>query len=427
MIHQETNSTNWAEIRRKALKEGDFDMASIQLMTTKQGRQNVTPKWRPLTYDVIKDLRQAVKEDGLGSVYFQKLLKITFYFYDLLPHDCRGLVSLIVPELQFQEWDVRWRRALAHLRNRYAGGPHAALTLAQLAGDEPHDSPEDQAAQLPPDVIADIKEAARKAILQIEPAGTPEGFFTEVKQGPTEPFTSFVHRLTQAVDRQESNEDLKPHLVRTFAFGNANAECKRVINIEHGLPTVAEMMEACSKVGTPQHMAEILAGVCVEQVRKLLQEQNKEFSRMLAELHPTFQQGNSTEAISTEFTRGPSSKHGKYGHKKENCPEPTKNVEAPGLCQRCGKGKHQAKECYSKRDVEGRALPLPRNSKKSARRHRATTQGMAMAQPGTPQGTQPSGNVNDTPSAGPPASSPEPELLPRVHSGNWQLPSWYLE
>ncbi|XP_059341254.1 endogenous retrovirus group K member 24 Gag polyprotein-like [Ammospiza nelsoni] len=223
-------------------------MASTKSKTTKHGRQNENPKWRPLTYDAIKDLRQAVKEDGLGSLYFQQLIKITFYFYDLVPHDCRRLASLILTDEQFQEWDARWRRALAQLRNGYAGGPRAALTPAQLAGDEPHASPEHQAAELPRDVIADIKEAARNAILQIQPEGTPEVFYTEVKQGPSEPFISFIDRLVKAVDRQVSDEVAKQYLLQNLAFENANAECKRIISAMPGQPTMAEMLEACSKV-----------------------------------------------------------------------------------------------------------------------------------------------------------------------------------
>lgn len=105
----------------------------------------------------------------------------------------------------------------------------SALTFAEIAGDAPHDKPEDQ-ADLPREVIADIKEAAWKAILQVQPAGVPEGIYTEVKQGASEPFTSFIDRLTQAVERQCSDELAHPHLLRSLAFANANEECKHLIS-----------------------------------------------------------------------------------------------------------------------------------------------------------------------------------------------------
>lgn len=54
-----------------------------------------------------------------------------------------------------------------------------------------------------------------------------------------------------------------------------------------GQLTMTEMIEACSKVGTPQHIAAIQAGVWGEQVGKLLQVQDERLSRTLAALHVT--------------------------------------------------------------------------------------------------------------------------------------------
>lgn len=95
--------TDWNEIRRKALKEGHFDMASTQLraMPVSYGRRNVHPKWAPLTHDLIKDLRQALKVSGLGSPYFKQLLKGTFSNYDLVPFDCRYIAMTILTDAQF--------------------------------------------------------------------------------------------------------------------------------------------------------------------------------------------------------------------------------------------------------------------------------------------------------------------------------------
>lgn len=107
----------------------------------------------------------------------------------------------------------------------YAGGPNAALTLAQLAGDPPHDRPEVQIQYLPQEVITDIKDAAQKAILQIQPAGPPDGIYTKVKEGVTESFTSFIDCLAQTVERQCSDKVAHPHLLRSLAFANANEEC----------------------------------------------------------------------------------------------------------------------------------------------------------------------------------------------------------
>lgn len=64
----------------------------------------------------------------------------------------------------------------------YAKGSLTALTLAHVAGDLPHDKPEDQAVDLPQFIITDVKEAAQKAVLQIQPTRIPERIYTDGKQ-----------------------------------------------------------------------------------------------------------------------------------------------------------------------------------------------------------------------------------------------------
>lgn len=79
-------------------------------------------------------------------------------------------MTLILTDTQAVVWDSRWRGALQELRTKYQGGPNAALSMAQLVGDPPEDNPAQQ-ARLLQEVLNDIKEATRKAILQIAPAG----------------------------------------------------------------------------------------------------------------------------------------------------------------------------------------------------------------------------------------------------------------
>ncbi|TRZ05924.1 hypothetical protein HGM15179_021184 [Zosterops borbonicus] len=135
---------------------------------------------------------------------------------------------MILTDSQILIWGVKWRRALEELRNKYRIGSNAGITVAQMAGDLPDDEPARQARILPGEVLIDIKEAARKAIMQIPPAGIPESIYTEIKQGSSESFSLFTDRLTQAINRQVNDEGAKPHLLQSLAFANANAEFKLV-------------------------------------------------------------------------------------------------------------------------------------------------------------------------------------------------------
>ncbi|TRZ07423.1 hypothetical protein HGM15179_019684 [Zosterops borbonicus] len=164
------------------------------------------------------------------------------------------------------------------------------------------------------------------------------------------------------MDRRVSDQAAKPHLLRSLAFANANVECKRIISAMPGQPSVTEMVEACSKVGTPQHVATIQESIWGEQIKEILKAQDEKFSKTLAALQPALQQNNSPEVMATKFVGGPCYKCGKHGHVKKNCPE---SAETADLCPRCRRGEHHANQSHSKTDVDGRPLPHPGNSEKS--------------------------------------------------------------
>lgn len=80
-------------------------------------------------------------------------------------------------------------------------------TTTQLAGDPPFHRSENQAVELPRPLLTDIKDAARKALFSVEPAGTHVNAYTTISQGETEPYGSFLDILTtQAVEKQCPDE-----------------------------------------------------------------------------------------------------------------------------------------------------------------------------------------------------------------------------
>lgn len=84
--------------------------------------------------------------------------------------------------------------------------------------------------------------------------------YTSVKQGPLEPYTALINRLTQALERQCEGDEARPLLLRNLAYANANEECRKVIrSLPEQEPTLPQMIEACSKTGSPQQIATIQA------------------------------------------------------------------------------------------------------------------------------------------------------------------------
>lgn len=414
MPREETSTIDWTNIRKELEKEKDLLQGSGDItMPVTYDAQGQNPRWERLDHEVIKELAKAIRDNGLNSQYFKQLLKGTFNMYDFTPYDVRCLVSMILTDTQSLVWDAKWRRALAGLRLRYQGGPNANLTMTQLAGDPPDDNPTQQ-ARLPRDVLNDIKEVARRAILQIAPAGVQDTLYTNIKQGPAEPFSSFTDRLTQAVDRQVSDEAAKPHIIKSLAYANANPDCQRVISAMPGQPSLAEMVEVCSKVGTPQHVASIVKqqlrgeweeqfeGRLGEKMEEMLQKQNEKFDKIDKLL------ANIEKKASPSKTQ--CYKCGEFGHIKKNCPQAQAKTQTQAskpekpLCPRCRRGRHPANECYSLTDVDGKPLPIPGNGRGSAHHRQCVLKEvMAMAQEPTGQSLE---NAKSTPSAESSAGSP---------------------
>lgn len=346
-----------AKERNLLCSTGDF------LVPVNYDVQGQKQSWERINHEVVKDLAEAIRDNGLGSSYFKQLLKLTFNIYDLTPYDLRCLASMILTDTQVLVWDMRWRRALGELRARYQGGKNVNLTMSQLAGDPPEDNLVQQSARLPQEVLSDIKEAARKAVLKIAPAGVQDTIYTDIRQGPWESFSSFTDRLMQAMDRQVTDEAVKPHLLKRLVFANANEECKRIISALPHQASLAEIVEVCSKVGTPQHFTSImeewlgeqLEGKLEERIEKMFQAQNERLDKVLA----NFEKNSSSPG-------GQCYKCGAFGHFKRNCLQMPRTEKPLDICPKCRREKHLACECCSQRDVDGKPLPHPGNKKEHA-------------------------------------------------------------
>ncbi|XP_077642894.1 endogenous retrovirus group K member 6 Gag polyprotein-like [Lonchura striata] len=287
---------DWQDIRAELEKEkGLLQGSGNIMMPVNYDAQGQNPRWERLDRGAIKDLAKAIRDNGLSSPYFKQMLKSIFGMYDLTPYDLKYLATSVLTDTQALVWQKAWRRSLEELRARYQGGPNANLTMAQLAGDPPEDDPTQQAA----------------------------------------------------VERQVSEEGAKPHLIKSLAFSNANPECRRIISMMPHQATLADMIEACSKVGTPQHVASIMEEHLGDQIEKCVR-----------------------EALANYTKSNPNAERrcfgcGAQGHIKRNCPQLSKPNKPPDLCPRCRRGKHLASECHSQTDVDGKLLPIPGNGKKS--------------------------------------------------------------
>lgn len=91
------------------------------------------------------------------------------------------------------------------------------------------EKPQDQAANIPEEILNDIKNAAKRALLCLPSPTAPSEGYAVIMQRPEENFDDFVDRLKEAMGKQVEDPKMQKELLRSLAKENANAECKRVL------------------------------------------------------------------------------------------------------------------------------------------------------------------------------------------------------
>lgn len=284
---------------------------------------------------------------------------------------------------------------------------------------------------------------ARRAFLQIQPAGSFEKAYNLICQNASEPFTTFADRVLQAAERQCSDDIARPIMVRDIIENNANQECKRIIKaLGKDKPTVPEMIDVCNKIGSPQHVATIQANelgkTLGEKIEKVLTVQtaqaaaqaaqaearDQKLTEILTALHfNSQQQGNTMTVMPASVALGPCYLCKKHGHIMRDCPEAITGAQAPDPCPICKKGRHSAWQCRSKYDAAGSSIP--KNFKMNVQRHRVTKQVVA---PQTPE-TSPEVKSVNTPAPKHFATLPAKSQVatqtcyPQSPGALWQLPN----
>jgi len=355
-------AAHWRNLRKQALLEGEVEMAaalSCPVITRNQGPN----EWQPLPWDLVKELRKTVMQHGLTSPYAQSLLQNVMRGHLLTPFDLRSLADLIFTPTQRVLWESHWRTlchtaALDNL-GRQSGDPLQLAGIPQLMGEAPTATPQLQ-AQSAPEILRQSAELAYQAMLKVPDTGKAFKSFTSIKQDPSESYTQFIDRLQEAIQKQVENKQDKEALMLKLAVENANADCKKLLQSLRN-PTLTDTIETCNRVGSVTYNTEAFAAAFAAAFASAVQVTNK----------LCFQCG-------------------KPGHFKRVCPQRQRgesgNGDPPGICPRCGKGRHFANRCRSKFDKNGQ--PLSGNGRSSTRQGRARTQIPLDQRPQTQQSSQ---------------------------------------
>ena len=339
------------QCRKEAILRGDGD--TLQAFPVLY-QLNQVPRWEPLPYEAVKELRKSVRTYGVQSTFTYNLLVAIGDSYVMTPHDWKSVLRMILSPMQYTVFMTEYRdQAAVQALNNLNNLNH--IGLEELMGEGVRATPQAQ-AQLDRQCLEQVKTLVLRAVRRVPDINSPDASFTSIRQEATEPYIKFLDRLQNSLERQVENEAARNVLLKQLAVENANADCRKVLkSLRNADPSITDLIKACQDVGTESHKMALLA-----------------------------------DSLATQLDAGTAQKVkcyncGEPGHVQRDCKKPkrvNKNASAVPTrpCPRCRKGLHWARDCRSKLPVAAQPCDLPGNGKRSAR-PRAMTANTVPTQP----------------------------------------------
>lgn len=318
---------------------------------------------QPLTHKEVKDLAEAVRTYGVSANYtlaqIERLAESA-----MTPSDWQYVAKACLSSMgQYIEWKALWHDvSMAQARDNVAAGePACHWTFDMLTGQGQWVA--NQTA-FPVQLYTQINACATKAWKALTNKGQVSGNLTKIIQGQSEPFADFVARMIEAAGRVFGDQEQAMPLIQQLVYEQCTRECRQAITPwkQKGLTA---WLKACREIGGPLTNAGLAAAIL--QGQKQRQSPRRDIK--------CFQCG-------------------KVGHMKRECRSSIVEDTAgqmPGVCPRCKKGRHWAKECRSVKDKEGKPLEPPKNFQRGPRPQGPQIYGAASTQatfrsPTAPQG-----------------------------------------
>ncbi|XP_041900283.1 endogenous retrovirus group K member 113 Gag polyprotein-like [Corvus kubaryi] len=291
-------------------------------------------KHEVIAWKVAKDLQSKVAQYGLGSAEVMQIIRVINT--DLLsPFDIRHLGQILFQPVQFTVFEKTWRKlankaALANMQLP-AADPRRTAGMDALMGTGPFSDPSLQGT-LSSSILQQAQQVGMAALLKTIELSALRKRYTEIVQGKSESFLSFVEKVAASLEKQVEDDRLRQMLLRQLLRDNANEECRKITDVLPGDPEVTDMVKACAKVGSG----------------------NQKRSALAPFLQP----------VHTSSGREP--KQPKQAKKRKQ-PKPNQKENTPiPQCKRCGRPGHCLDYCKSMTHADGR--PLSGNFRRGARR-----------------------------------------------------------
>ena len=135
-------------------------------------------------------------------------------------------------------------------------------------------------------------------------------------------------------------------LAKQLAYENANSACQAALRPYRKRGGLSDYVQICADI-SPSYVQGITLAMALQgkTVKEVLYQQQK--------WDKTSGRPRVPGLLGSCFSCG------QMGHQANHCPQKQarSSAQTPNICPRCKKGKHWAKDCHSKTDLQGKPLP----------------------------------------------------------------------
>ncbi|XP_055284387.1 endogenous retrovirus group K member 10 Gag polyprotein-like [Moschus berezovskii] len=299
--------------------------------------------YEPLPFKQIKKLKQACAQYGPTAPFTVSIIEALNSQY-LPPNDWTQVSRACLTGGDYLLWNSKSGKQCGILAKTKTKKNGLQISFKMLMRKGVY-RVTNQQLNYPPEAYPQINKAALIA-KKLPTSNKKSKDFSKIRQGPDKPYQDFVARLLKSVSQVIRDEKAGMVITPQLAYKNANSACQAALRPYQKKGGIADYIRICADIG-PSYMQglTIAAALQGKTVKEILYQQAAK------------------GRIKNRINGPPGScfSCGKMGHRAIQCPQQQKGIldkqnEGPKICLRRKKGRHWARDCRSKTDINGKTL-----------------------------------------------------------------------
>ncbi|XP_043314266.1 endogenous retrovirus group K member 10 Gag polyprotein-like [Cervus canadensis] len=294
----------------------------------------------PLPFKQLKELKKACAQYG-PTVPFTLAIIDSLSSQCLPPNDWKAVARACLSGGEYLLWRSEYGEICSSIETRnHRNGLQVSFDMLMGEG-----AFRDLNQQLnyPEQAYPQINEVALKAWKKLPASNRKTEDLSKIRQGPDEPYQDFITQLLDAVYKIIGDEEAGIIVIKQMSYENANAAFQAALRPYRRKGGLTDYIRICTDIG-PSYLQglSMAASIQGKTIKKILYQQIKNNGGVK-------KGGPPCSCFSC----------GQLGHRMAQCPKKNNldSTKNPDVCPRCKKGRHWARDCRSKMNIEGQPLP----------------------------------------------------------------------